>query len=328
MDFAPDSLPSLDTPETSVDPPSFSVPCCASAPHAQLDVLYRHRRWTADRLTVYGALRVVGTSDARLLAFAECGRNAWLMQAADHPGEYRVRGSLCRHRWCQRCARERSRDFSLQLQARWQNADLRFVTLTLRTANPALKPEVERLVASFRKLRQRKIWKSTQTDGVAFLEVKWNATAARWHPHLHVITRGTYLPHADLKAAWHKCTGDSWVVDIRAVRTLNEAAAYVAKYASKPYDSRVLEDPARLIEAMLALKGKRTVIPFGLKLKTRERPDADKREWIPVAKLSAVLAAARAGNEVARLILSRIGDNDQWKHQPKICQSDTYARAP
>jgi len=51
-------------------------------------------------------------------------------------------------------------------------------------------------------------------------------------PHLHVALRSPFLPQRWLKRVWYRLTR-SFIVDIRAIGSVNRTAAYMAKYLGK-----------------------------------------------------------------------------------------------
>jgi hypothetical protein len=53
-------------------------------------------------------------------------------------------------------------------------------------------------------------------------------------PHIHAIVYGPYIPQKVLIDAWLALTGDSYIVDIRQIRSVCDALEYVFKYVSKP----------------------------------------------------------------------------------------------
>ena len=120
----------------------------------------------------------------------------------------------------------------------------RFITLTLRHTDTPLADKLDRLTACFKKLRNSKCWKETQTGGAVMIEVKYDRDTGEWHPHLHIVAEGFFLHHQDLSAAWHAITTDSFRVDIRAIKTTKDAAFYVAKYVSKGSNDDVYYTPA------------------------------------------------------------------------------------
>jgi hypothetical protein len=135
------------------------------------------------------------------------------------------------------------------------------MTLTLRGRKNAHLPDVlKRLRESFAELRESALWQNAVVGGAAFLEIKH---VGHWHPHLHLIVEGTYIDQKRLSAAWFAITGDSFVVDVRAVDNGGARLRYVAKYASKPLDATVTKTPKILDAAMCALKGTRLISSFG-----------------------------------------------------------------
>jgi len=182
----------------------------------------------------------------------------------------------------------------------------RFVTLTLKTTTEPLLYLLQHLYDSFSKLRRTKLWRGTQTGGVAFLEIKWNPNMMRWHPHLHILTEGKYIAHPALSKAWLKCTGSSFVVHVTRVNDAARAAAYVVKYASKPHDPSVLKDFDRLKEAIVALRGRKLCLTYGTWRGVKLTEVPDQGEWEPVAPLATIITQARNGDDAARSILSRL----------------------
>jgi hypothetical protein len=128
--------------------------------------------------------------------------------------------------------------------------------------------------------------------------------SAHWHPHLHILCRGNYLPAAELSREWHVATGDSYIVDVRLVNSPDEASSYVAKYVSKPCPKSTYHNADRLQEMMSALTGRRLLLPFG-DCKLPDKPaDADPDTWVKVQSLDEILWKVRRGVPVAPEILT------------------------
>ena len=114
-----------------------------------------------------------------------------------------------------------------------------------------------------------------------------------WHPHLHLLCIGSFMPQQKLREAWERVTG-STVVDIRTV-TGQEVAAYVTKYLTKPAKPAVLRDPSLLDEAIVSLKGTRMIQTFGcVHARDLEPADDDDQQddaltWIPLGRLDDIL---------------------------------------
>ena len=125
-----------------------------------------------------------------------------------------------------------------------------------------------------------------------FTEIKIGRDG-RWHVHCHIIAESSFLDSQELSREWHSVTGDSPVVDVRAIKDLDHAARYVAKYGSKPCDRSVLFQPSRLIEAITALRGSRMCTTFGewrgRKLSSPNE-DTDNIGWEEVGTIKSIMA--------------------------------------
>lgn len=169
----------------------------------------------------------------------------------------------CRDRLCQICTRYRSiaaEDRILTLLK--SMASPKFLTLTLADDGQPLQQRLDRIVAAFRDLRRRQVWLSNVRGCVAAIEMTRGAEDRHWHVHLHVLIDAEYVPQAVLSSEWQAVTGDSYIVDIRAVPDGRRAAKYLAKYAAKGCDISKL-DQRRLVEFVAAMHRRRTLITAG-----------------------------------------------------------------
>jgi len=187
------------------------------------------------------------------------------------------------------------------------------LTLTLRSDQEPLKDLLRKLYKCFGRLRRVKPCKGRLRGGVAFCEVKWSERASRWHPHLHVIYEGTYIPKDQIADAWHRITGDSYIVDIRTINDHLHAGRYVAKYISKPLSSTYLNRPDRLDEAIDALTGRRMCTTFGTWRGWPLFKKPDPVDWEPVAPLSEIRQKAAQGDPWALAILKALQETPRWK---------------
>ena len=183
--------------------------------------------------------------------------------AATTPHAVRIASSRCRDRFCRPCARDRAARVAHNLVAQLAGKPHRFVTLTLCSSDADLPDQLDRLYRSFRCLRRCRWWSVTVAGGVSFLEITRNPTTGQWHPHLHLIIEGSFLPQSQLSARWHEITGDSYIVHVRLVRDSSRDAHYVAKYLGNPFEAAVYRDPLALDQAMRAISGRRCMMTFG-----------------------------------------------------------------
>lgn len=243
---------------------------------------------------------------SRLESFGECGSRSYVYRSIKRPDEYRVMGSSCHDRFCVPCARERAQVLAANISQRLHGKPARFVTFTLNTDNLDLAQSLEKLQKSFTRLLKTRLWQDRVTGGVAFLEVKYNAVTNRWHPHVHAIVQGRYIPHADLKQAWLLVTGDSFIVDIRLVCSHSSILHYVTKYCSKAHRPADFPDFIHLCEAILCLQGRHLARTFGDWRGTPLLERNDDAEWEPVATLDTLLSQAAHGDADARCIIAAL----------------------
>ena len=270
---------------------------------------FRHSSWTKKRSAVLAAMAQNNLPASRLDRFRCCGSGLTIEYSREEK-RYRVLGCFCHDRHCEPCMRSKANIIAKNLRAKIEDkptAQFRFITLTLRHTEQPLAEQISRLLAAFRKLRNSPCWKSTQTGGSQSLEVKWKVETRKWHPHLHIIAEGIFMDKAELSAAWHHATGDSFVTDIRQLRDAKEAAYYVSKYAAKGVNADVWGDIMAAAEWLNATKGVRTCGTWGTWRGFRLTEHKVTSEgWKFVATYAEVLAAARLAKSWAIGVMCQI----------------------
>ena len=224
---------------------------------------FLHSHWAARRRRIIKALESTEVSLRQQSAFAGCGSSFWVLRSNDDLTVFKAVRDTCGNRWCEPCQKSRAHVIRSNLDRQLPDNPVRFLTLTLRSHGESLEEMLSRLYAGFRKLRASALWRDRVEGGIAFLEVTRGKQKDHWHPHLHVLLQGRFLPQNELAAVWLKVTGDSRVVDIRLVRSKARVIRYVAKYVTKTTSPSIHNQPNALIEAIEALRSKRTIIPFG-----------------------------------------------------------------
>ena len=297
-------VPTLLVPlETTVQTP-VEAPLAGMQNHDDLGLAFRHTGWSRERAMVDAALVALGSPDHRIAAFRCCGSDAWVYRSEQHPDQYRIRATYCHSRWCIPCAVHRSATTTARIRDWLGDIPARFVTLTLASDSEPLAHRLDRLFASFRRLRRTGWWRSRVQGGLATVEVKWSVKSAHWHPHLHLLLHSTYLDKKDLSREWHIATGDSYIVDISLVENAALAAGYIAKYTAKPAPASTYRDADRLQEMMLALHGRRLLLTFG-DCKLPDKPaEEDPDTWVRVQSLDEILWKVQRGVTVAPDILA------------------------
>lgn len=294
----------LDPVETAVDQETLGPP--REAPDSDLGLRhnFRHSGWQHDRELVYATMRDLQLSHGRLEAFRTCGSSFWVQQHRTDTDRFRLVADHCHDRLCVPCSGTRQAVIRRNALRFIPDRPHRFLTLTIRSTGQPLNEMLNHLYTSFRKLRQRALWKERVWGGVAFCELTYNVERRTWNPHLHCILDGHYIDRPDLSRAWLAVTGDSFNVNIRLIRTKRNVVNYVTKYATKPLPHSVINGGDSLPEAIHALKRRRLVLTFGTwrHCKLLETPQDE--DWKLYDHLSGVELKAREGDRICINILA------------------------
>lgn len=258
---------------------------------------FRHSGWATRRKLIHTALARRYARTSRLEAFENCGSQAWVCRSNETPPRYRIKTNKCRDRFCDPCGREKRNLVAQNVARNLPSNPLRFLTLTIKSTDHDLSTCITKLLSSWSKLRNRAVIRRCIHGGLYFLEITLNEETQQWHPHLHALLQGSYLPIDVVRKHWWSITKDSFICDIRWIKSPGHAVGYITKYASKSIPSKVARNPDKLNEAMIALAGLRTFNTFGAwKSWDLSRCPADDAEWIVVGTLAVVIDEARNGD--------------------------------
>lgn len=156
---------------------------------------------------------------------------------------------------------------------------MRFVTLTLKHTSEPLDGQIDRLYKAFRLMRRDKEFNSLVSAGIWFFQVKLNKDLTEWHPHLHILVTGRYIPKRFLSRLWLRCTKSSSIVDIAYVHNKQAVVKYVARYCARPSNLSEMPETFR-IDVFDALHGRRLCGAWGcgkeLKLSVPKKVPAGK----------------------------------------------------
>lgn len=318
---------------------SSSLDTHESTPHlpGRLYHSFRHSGWQRQRSAVFEALTSLGLGtshptsnslapqgprnvverppqgersveyESALGRFVRCGSDAWVLRSAEEPPRYRLASNRCRSRWCVPCQAERGRLIATNIHDNLPNVRLRFATLTVKSRDVSLSDALDHLLHSFARLRRSRLWRDHVRGGLTVLETSYNTKTQQWHPHLHVLWEGNFLPQDRLSQTWHAATGDSWVVDVRRVRSLTDVTNYLTKYLTKSLSKRIWHDRDRLAEAILTLHGRKLISCFGtwhrLRLLTPPDPTG---EWFPLCSADRLLELVLRKDDDALRIASSL----------------------
>lgn len=186
-----------------------------------------------------------------------------ILRIDEHDERLHVSEGRCKSRHCPRCAAKRLGRLRLQIEDLCkQMDDTRFITLTVRSNNRPLREQLKELRESFARLRRCGLWKGSVRGGLYTVEITYNRKKREWHPHIHAIVDGVFIPQALLSEAWEVASSGSTITHISRIPSRHTLAKYLTKYISKgmasdeiPYD--------RLNEWIIALHGVRLFQAFG-----------------------------------------------------------------
>ena len=194
----------------------------------------------------------------------------------------------CKNRFCPMCAWRKARKdalgLSLMMQHIKQTEDKQFIFLTLTTPNVTsehLENEIEHYNQSFRRLSNRKHFKSIAKGYVRKLEITYNKKRDDYNPHFHVLIAVNKSYFKDTKAyisqkewlnLWRDATGNPEItqVHIQKVKQNNNKELYeMAKYSGKDNDYLINQ---KVFDAFYkALKGKQVLVYSGLFKEARKK---------------------------------------------------------
>lgn len=236
-------------------------------------------------------------------------------------GAERVAFNHCDRRYCPLCApalsAERVAKTRRAVEAmQWPLA----ITLTVKNVPRLSRSVFAGLLKSFRKLRQRVLWRSCVIGGFVACEV--TNRGAGWHPHLHILadcewlglftprrlrrTREAWAASAqELERDWSACIGQE-SSSVRIRRKAGRDGAFSAqmeamKYSVKP--DALLSAEGSALDVIQAIRGVRLFSGFGscygIKLdekKPRAKPCegcGERGTWLPGAIVEKIVAVSR-----------------------------------
>lgn len=217
--------------------------------------------------------------------------------------------SRCKDRLCPFCAHERVTQVAQRIaQAVAAMKQPRTVILTLKDAPRTLQDALQSLRVAFGKLRRTPLWRSTAKWGIYVTEITRNQAAGTWHPHIHLVYDGSFLPHAQLSRTWCTITGGAKIVWVAAVTNTTAIANELAKYIAKAPNQHLLS-PSEIREYATATAAARLLQTFGRKppvKPTEEDANPGPKTTTPAISLPKLLWLARQPSPIATAALELI----------------------
>ena len=218
----------------------------------------------------------------------EC--NTFLSFVADKTLEKQKlhKSNLCKNRFCPVCAWRKARKdalgLSLMMQYIKQKEDKQFIFLKITTPNETvehLEDEIKNYNESFRRLSNRKHFKSIAKGYVRKLEITYNKKRDDYNPHFHVLIavnksyftdKRYYISQKEWLNLWRDVTGIDEItqVHVQKIKQNNNKELYeMAKYSGK--DSDYLVNQKVFDTFYKSLKGKQILVYSGLFKEARKK---------------------------------------------------------
>jgi hypothetical protein len=229
-----------------------------------------------------------------------CG-SSLMLQHSPSTEQYRLTVPSCGNRFCPRCGRVIARQRVAKVRALVEQQPVRglkFLTISPSHVDQPLHLQLDHLRSSFRRLRQQKTWREAMLHGCCVIEVKIGHDGL-WHPHLHIIADGNYVPHRQLLDCCRLSFGRECSVDIRRIRDPKRAADYVSKYIAKSCndEAALARDHARADELYQSMYRSKTCWAWG---KTAPRPAKEQPKRLPASDWTSILPFGQIALAVAR----------------------------
>lgn len=277
---------------------------------------FRHSGWKAARERVIAALRAARVSAGRVERFVKCGADCHV-EVSEDGKMFRCNAHYCGDRFCVPCATARAARVRKELHRIIGDQPVRFLTLTRRDDGSTLDESLRHLRESFSRLREQSIWIENVRASVYAIEITRGRSGAGWHVHAHVLAMGRWVDQRDWVAAWKVASGGSIIVDIRKTDSSTQGINYVLKYATKGFDQSVLKNQESIVEAMIALRGKRLIGATGEWYNADLKGDYEpKISWKRVDRLDAIVYAAERREKWAIGILQALRRRVFSEHEP------------
>jgi len=153
----------------------------------------------------------------------------------------------CGDRLCPICARRRQAKYQryliLKAKSKENLKNLRFITFTVQNQE-SLDKAFNDLRKAIKRLKDRDIWKNNIIGGCYSIEV--TKSNKGWHVHVHIVAEGKYILQADLSKAWKEVTdSNSYIVDIRKVKSYKQFVKELSKYPFKPADAKTWNEETK-----------------------------------------------------------------------------------
>lgn len=192
-----------------------------------------------------------------------------------------ITGKYCKNRWCMVCSRIRTAELMnkyFELTGTWD--DKQFVTLTIPNVPASdLSLAIDNMLIDFKRIQEVMRKRKTPIIGIRKLECTYNPIRDDYHPHFHVIIRGSDSAK-ELLLQWleRNPTASNLGQDVRPAN--NDDLKELFKYFTKIISGKRLNGERKIVARSLdvifnAVLGRRTFQAFGFIMPKVETPPSD-----------------------------------------------------
>jgi len=219
-------------------------------------------------------------------------------------GELKVISGACNLRWCPICARKRAYKVSQDIRAWLEGYDKpRFLTLTMRHSKKPLSEQIDFFQKSWRRFYRSTECKAHIDQAIWAFQITYNKKRGEWHPHLHILYKGSFWDQNEIIRLWRICSGGSYIVDIRGIEDREEAIKYIARYVGRPCALAEIPE-SKYAELYYGTKGRRMFGQIGARSPKIIQPPTklDKSKWVKLGSLKQMIQFATWDWESWRIV--------------------------
>ena len=272
------------------------------------EIREKERQW---RYRLADSLEQAGRMDDST-AVRRCGEDFKVGKCPDCGAEPAFPLS-CENRLCPNCAKRRSAILIKEHQDILKQIRYpKFVTLTFESVETITKEYLAWMRKCFTKLRHRQVWQSVW-GGIYAFEFTYTPGVG-WHPHIHTLIASSYIDQEELSREWWQITGNSFVVDIRALQygfSKWDAIREVVKYPTKI--STFIEYPELVNEFLNATAGINLVYGFGALYRIKTAKHGNGKVICPLCGGTNVDFRGSFGFTVPELCVQRVKHGWLWR---------------
>jgi len=210
-------------------------------------------------------------------------------------GELKVISGACNLRWCPICARKKAFKVSQDITAWLADYESpRFLTLTMKHSKLPLGEQIDKFQEAWRKFYRSEEFKGHVDQAIWAFQITWNNKRREWHPHLHILYKGSYWDKMEIRRLWRICSKGSYIIDIRKTDDREECIKYIARYVGRPCSLEGIPE-SKYAELYYGTKGRRMFGQVGAKKPRIIQPPQklDRSKWVKLGSLKQMIQFAQ-----------------------------------